>query len=114
MRRSLPDAPSSCRGIELLPALRCHHFLQNSIQPARDLPFRIMRLELPQIRDVADVIALARFLYAMPVQLPPGELFDSRNGFQYGDAVAAPAAHVVDLPGARVRGKLFDGPHHVV
>ncbi len=73
-----------------------------------------MRLELPQIRNVTDVIALARFLHVMPVQLAPGELFDSRDGFEHGNAVAAPSAHVVDLAGPRIRGKFFDGLHDVM
>jgi hypothetical protein len=67
MRRPPLDSVSSRGGMELLLTLRCYHFLQNGIQLTRDLPLRIVRLELPQIRNVADVIALARFLRVMPV-----------------------------------------------
>ena len=63
---------SFCSGKQLLRALGRDHILQSSIQTARNLPFWIMRLKLPQIGNVADVIALARFFHIMPVQLAPG------------------------------------------
>ncbi len=63
---------SFSNGKELLRALGRDYLLQNSIQTARHLPIRIMRLEFPNIGNVADVIALARFLHIMPVQFAPG------------------------------------------
>ena len=58
---------SFSNGKEFLRALGRDYLLQNSIEAARHLPFRIMRLKLPQIGNVADVIALARFFHITPV-----------------------------------------------
>ena len=38
------------------------HFLEDRRKTSRDAPFRIVRFQFTQIRDVADVVALARLL----------------------------------------------------
>src|SRR6266436_1755817 len=99
--------------MKLLLTLRCGQLLQNRIEAAGNLPFRVVRLKLSQVRDVTDVIALARLLHIVPVQFAPGELFDTRNGFEHRDAVAASPAQVVDLAWPRIRSKFFDGSYYV-
>ena len=67
-----------------------------------------------EIRDVADVIALAVFVHVMPIEFAAGELLDARDGFEHGDAVLAAAAHVVDLAGAGIDGEFLDGADNIV
>src|SRR4029077_6120990 len=81
---------------------------------AGNLPFWVMGLELAQIRDVTDVIALARFVHVMPIEFAAGELLDARDGFEHGDAVGAAAAHVVDLTAAGIGGEFLDGADNIV
>ena len=79
-------------GLRLIGVLRHDHLVQKSVEVARNSPLRVIFLEFSQIRNVADVVAFARFLDVTPVQLAPREIFDTANGFQHRDAVAAPAA----------------------
>src|SRR5882762_8494769 len=99
---------SFCRRTALLLSLRGDYLLQNSIQATRNPPTRVVGLELSQIRDVADVIALSCFFHVMPIQLASRELLDSVNGFQHRDAIAAPSAQVVDLSRPGVRGEFLN------
>jgi len=94
--------------------LRRDNLFQDRVQSFRDLPFRIVAPKFPEIRDVANVIALARFLDVAPIQLPPGHLFNPPDGFQYGDAVFAAPTQIVNLAGPWTGGKLLDRAHYVV
>src|SRR5262252_1040601 len=73
-----------------------------------------MLLEFSQVRDVANVISLSRFLNITPRQFLAAHLLDALDGFQHRNAVLASAAEVVDLAGPRIRGKFLDCPNHVV
>ena len=97
----------------LLP-LRRDDFLENRVQPARNSPVGIIFLEFSQVRDIADVIALSRFVHILPRQFLSAHLLDALDGFQHRDAVFASAAEVINLAGPRIRRKLFDRAHHVI
>src|ERR1041385_1172070 len=57
--------------------LRRDEFFEDRVQPARDLPVRIILLEFPQVRDVADVIALSSFLHITPRQFLAARFLDA-------------------------------------
>src|SRR5256885_9763245 len=73
-----------------------------------------MAPEFPKVRDITNVIALARFVHIAQIQLASGHLLDPLDRFQHRNTVYTPAAQVVHLAGPRICSKLFDGPHHVM
>ena len=75
----------------MLRLLRGNNLLKNRVQIPSDSPIGIMRLEFTQVRDVADVIALARFVDILPIQLLPGYFSDFRDCFKHGNAVRTSA-----------------------
>ena len=54
-----------------------------------DGPVGIVRAEFGEIRNVADVVALAVFIDVVPVHSLAGHLFNFRDGFEHGNAVRA-------------------------
>src|SRR6267142_1733671 len=90
-----------------------NHFVQDGIEAARHAPAGIMALQFRQIRDVADVIALARLFRVGPINFPASQRFHPGNRFQDGDAVGAASAEVIDFAGPRIARKLFERAHHV-
>src|SRR5216684_6093386 len=103
-----------CCRLPVLRALRNNNFFQDRIQAARDFPIRVMALEFPQVRDVADVVALARLFYVAPVQLSPRHPFDSVDSFEQRDAVLAASTQVVYLAGAGICREFLDRADYVV
>src|SRR5882762_4263860 len=89
------------------------HFVKDGIEAARHAPAGIMTLQFRQIRDVTDVIALARLLRVDPVDFTASQRFNPRNCFEHRDAVAAPSAEVVDLAGPRIARKLLERADHI-
>src|SRR6266699_169493 len=73
-----------------------NHFVEDGIEAARHAPAGIMTLQFRQIRDVTEVIALARLFRIGPVDFPASQRFNPRNCFEDRDAVAASSAKVVD------------------
>ncbi len=73
-----------------------------------------MRAEFGEIRNVADVVALAVFIDVVPVQFFAGHLFNFSDGFEHGNAVRAASAKVIDFARPRVHGKLFYSANYVV
>ena len=96
------------------PGLCSNDLFENGIEGAGDAPVRVVRAELGQVGDVADVIAFAGFIYVTIVEFPPGPAFDTINGLEHGNAVFAAAAHIVDLAGAGISCKLLHRPHDIV
>src|SRR5258708_16937285 len=85
--------PSS---LPMLP-LGSHHFLQNRIEIAGQAPTGIVALQLGQVRDVADVIPLARLFRVCPIDLLSGQLFDSRDGFDHANAIGSAPSQPLTL-----------------
>src|SRR5581483_6911828 len=88
-RNALAAQAALCSRPRQLRALKLNHFLKNRIERARDAPLRKMRLELPQVGDVADVVAGPVLVHVPPRQFPPGKRFDLFDGLQHGNAVRA-------------------------
>src|SRR5208337_203691 len=99
---------SGAAGSHLQSALCGNNFFQNSIQRAGNAPIGVMRAELGQVRDVADVVALAVLVDILPIHWFAGHLPDFGDTFEHGDAVFSTAAEVVDLATARAGRKHFD------
>ena len=87
---------------------------ENFVEADGDGPVGIVGIEFGEIGDVADVIAFAILIDILPIELFAADLLDFGDGFQHGDTVLAPAAHVVDLTGSGIGGKFFDGANDVV
>jgi hypothetical protein len=94
--------------------LRGDDFLQAVVKAASNTPLGIVRAELGQIGDVADVIPLPRFLDVPPIEFLTGHLLNAGDGFEHRDAVLAPATKVINLPRARVGGEFLDGGNNVM
>ena len=47
--------------------LRGDNFFENRIEIFADAPFRVVRLEFAQVRDIANMIALACFFHVLPI-----------------------------------------------
>src|SRR6267143_522682 len=90
-----------------------NHFVQDGIEAARHAPAGIMALQFRQIRDVADVIALARLFRVGPVDFTASQRFHSGNRFQDRDAVGAASAKVIDLAGPRIARKFFERTDYI-
>src|SRR6267143_2879895 len=64
-------------------AFSSNHFVEDRIEAARDAPARIVALQFRQIRDVADVIALARLFRVSPIDFSTSQRFHPLNCFQH-------------------------------
>src|SRR6267143_1992262 len=82
---------SSCRGLRQLRALRRDDLFEDRLQAARDFPIGIVALKFSKIRDIANVVTLARFVDVAPVQLPSSHLLNPLDSFQYRNAVLTAA-----------------------
>src|SRR5208283_554498 len=87
---------------------------ENLVEGDGDTPVGVVGLELGEVGDVADVVADAVLVDILPVHCFAGHFCDLGDGFEDGNAVFAAAAEVVDLAGARIGGKLFDGADDIV
>src|SRR5438105_4918557 len=74
--------------------------LEDVTQAARDGPTRVMHLQLGQIADVADVVALAVLLHVLVDHLLAGDSFGEGECFQNRAAIRTAAAQVIDLSGS--------------
>src|SRR5262249_28194339 len=99
--------------LHVVPTRRPAQFIQDVPQRPRHTPTRVVRAELRQVRDVANVVADARLIDVFVVQRLADRLLDERDRFQHGYAVATPAAEVVDLAVARGAEKRLHGAAHV-
>src|SRR5215470_9254967 len=102
-----------CNGIPHGP-LRGNYLSEDGVEIASDTPLRIVRLKLPQVRNVADMIALAGFFDVFPIQFLAGQFSDLGNGLEHGNTVSAAATQVVNLTWTRVGSVFFDGTDYIV
>src|SRR6266481_5412149 len=98
----------------LQPALCSKNVFQDDVERAADTPIWIMRAELRQVGDVADVIALAVLLDILPVQFFSIHLLNFGNSFKHRDAVLTAPAEVVDLAATRIGSEFLHGTYDIV
>ena len=79
-----------------------------------DGPVGIVRAEFGEIRNVADVVALAIFIDVIPVHFLAGHLFNFGDGFQHGNAVLTASTKVIDFARPRMRRKVFYRANYIV
>src|SRR5262249_48372710 len=78
---------------------------QNSIEIVRQAPARVVGLQLGEVGDVTDVVALARLLDVLRLHLAAEQGLHLGDAFHQATAVRAAAAEVVDLTGTWVLGE---------
>src|SRR6185436_18532245 len=104
MRRGDPDprAPGS------------HRFLEDVVERLGEVPGRIVRPHLREVRDVADVVALAVLVDVVVLHRLTGEVLHPLERLENGAGIGPAPAEVVDLPGARVLDERLDEPGDIV
>ena len=60
------------------------------------------------------MVALARLIVIHPPNFPSAQIVDSSNCFNYGDAISAPTAEVIDFAGPWMRGERFHRCDYIV
>ena len=73
-----------------------------------DAPVRIMRLHLPQIADIADVISCSVLVHVFKDHLLAGDPFGHRERLKNGTTIGAASSEVIHLPGSWIRDKGSD------
>src|SRR5437870_5541645 len=94
--------------------LGAHHLLERRRDRPGDVPAGEMAAQLPEIGDVADVVAAPRLVAIAPAHGGPDQRADLLDRLEHRHTVLAPAAKVVDLARARLLGECAEGPHDVV
>src|SRR5260370_6624100 len=116
-RESMVPSPtqwSSCPNLRLALGMVDNDLAKDCVEGDGDGPVGIVRAEFGEIRNVADVVALAVFIDVVPVQFFASHLFNFSDGFQHGNAVFAASTKVIDFARPRVRRKLFYSANYVV
>src|SRR5258708_5698594 len=95
-------------------ALIVNDLAKDFVEAYGDRPVGIVRAEFGEIRNVADVVALAVFIDVVPVQFLAGHLFNFGDGFEHGNAVRAASTKVIDFARSRIRRKLFYSANYIM
>lgn len=91
-----------------------HRLLENCRQRFGNVPVGIMAAALGQVRDIANVVPLARLLDVFPAHLPPRNGLDHRKRLEDRAGIAPPAAQVVHLSAPWRSHKYLDEPRHIM
>ncbi len=90
-----------------------NHSPQYCGQTTSDRPFRIVRFELSQVRDVADMVAGSIGFSDRESHAIGTNLRNQLDALENGSRVFSPPPKIVNLSRPRFVGESFEGPNHI-